>query len=321
MDILQLSVSDVPITHSATYSCVLTNTWSGARHPIDYASVSSRAHWTPPVLLAHSRFYDLWSPGEFASPGIERVAELGSTFPLRDEVEIKQTQGLAGELVVGWDQFNRNDPPQTLDPITLSPHYPYLSSISMVAPSPDWFSGFSSFSPRGPGGFWYETFSLATYPFDAGTEQGTTYTISNNAEPVHGPIFQLTKDTVPDSGILLDPTGTTVLPMITWTCTLTEGGAFEEDPIENVGCADLMEESNEEDEGDSVDETASDLTGNPMGETEVDILSGDGDDPSDPATIPTFGETFQNPGVPRDPTTGLRGNRSDTLLKVMDSSP
>lgn len=230
MDILQLAVSNVPITQSATYSCVLTNNWSGMRHPIDYASVTNVAHWSPPVLLAHNDFVDLWSPGDFASPGIEDVAELGSTPALRDEIEILQTKGLAGQMVIGADQFNARDPPQTLDPITLSPKYPSLSTISMIAPSPDWFSGIDSFSPRGPGGYWYQSFEIATYPFDAGTEQGTTYTINNDEEPIHGPIYQLTRDTVPASGILLDPTGTTVLPVATWTCTLTNGSVMTGSP-------------------------------------------------------------------------------------------
>lgn len=220
MDILQLAVSTVPISQTVEYSCVLTNTWSGARHPIDYASVSSIAHWSPPVLVAHNRFVDLWSPGDFASPGIESVAETGVTTTLQNEIEVLQTKGLAGDLVVGVDQFNAVDPPQVLDPITLSPGYPYLSAISMIAPSPDWFSGIDSFSPRGPGGYWYETFEVATYPFDAGTEEGTTYTINNVASSPHGPIYPLTVDTVPDSGILLDPTGTTVLPVATWRCDL-----------------------------------------------------------------------------------------------------
>jgi len=223
MDILQLAVSTVPITESATYSCTLTNTWSGSRHPVDYANVASMAHWSPPVLLAHNKHVDLWSPGDFASPGIENVAETGSTPALQSEIEVLQTKGLAGEMVIGSGQFNAVDPPQVLDPITLSPNFPYLSTISMVAPSPDWFSGIESFSPRGPGGYWFQTFEIATYPFDAGTEQGTTYTINNDAESPHGPIYQLTKDTVPESGILLDPTGTTVLPVATWSCALVGG--------------------------------------------------------------------------------------------------
>jgi len=220
MDILQLAVSSVPINQSVQYTCVFANTWSGARHPIEYPS--GIANWSPPVLLAHSKAVDLWSPGRFASPGIENVAEIGDATVLQEEIEVLQTKGLAGESVLGVQTFNFETQSQQFDPITLSPSYPYLSTVSMIGPSPDWFSGFESFSPRGPGGYWYQSFELATYPFDAGTEQGETYSVDNEAEPVHGPIYQLTKDTVPDSGILLDPTGTTVLPVITWSCNLSD---------------------------------------------------------------------------------------------------
>ncbi|VEU34768.1 unnamed protein product [Pseudo-nitzschia multistriata] len=108
----------------------------------------------------------------------------------------------------------------------------------MAGPSPDWFTGIYNFSPLDPTQqFWYQSFEIATYPWDAGTEQGTTYSINNNPEVPHQPIFRLTRDTVPASGILLDPTRTEVLPVATWSCALDgigsgralkkEGAAFQ----------------------------------------------------------------------------------------------
>lgn len=229
MDILSLVESTIPISTPVDYSCILTNTWSGARHPIEYPS--GRANWSPPVLVAHNRFVDLWTPGDFSSPGVENVAELGTTDTLKSEIEIYQTQGLAGDLVTGVHQFNMVDPPQQFDPITLSPSYPYLSTISMIAPSPDWFSGIDSFSPRGPEGYWYAAFELATYPFDAGTEEGDTYSLDNEPSRPHGPIYQLTPDTVPENGVFLDPTGTEVLPVATWTCYLLSAGMATENQV------------------------------------------------------------------------------------------
>jgi len=243
MDILNLAISTVPIAQSVEYSCILFNNWSGGNHPIEYDIVSGSAHWSPPVLLAHSKFADLWSHGDMASPGIENVAETGSTSTLQTEIEVLQTKGLAGDVVVGSNQFNARDPPQLFESITLGPSFPYLSTISMMAPSPDWFSGLSSFCPRGPGGFWFQSFEIATYPFDAGTEQGVTYSINNNPESPHEPISPLTKDTVPDSGILLDPTGTKVLPVMTWKCTLTNDNEKEEESLLSGEDLGIMAES------------------------------------------------------------------------------
>ena len=72
-------MSNVPATQSVAYTCVLTNLWSGATHPIDYSNISGVAHWSPPVLAAHSNNYELWAPGRLASPGVEAVAEVSST--------------------------------------------------------------------------------------------------------------------------------------------------------------------------------------------------------------------------------------------------
>jgi Spondin_N len=121
--------------------------------------------------------------------------------------------------VIGQDQFNSADPPQTFDDITLTPDFPLLSTISMMAPSPDWFSGIFDVNPA-VDGVWLEEFSISTYPFDAGTEMGTTYSITNPASTPRSVIYPLVASTVPQNGILLDPTGTKVLPVAMWSCTL-----------------------------------------------------------------------------------------------------
>jgi len=206
--------------NDAAYSCVLTNTWSAATHPIGYADVSSSAHWSPPILVAHKADYDLWAPGSLASPGVENVAETGATFTLENELETSREEGKVAEFVIGKNQFNGRDPAQTLGDIHLNAAFPFLSAITMVAPSPDWFTGIPKFSPISDEGFWYKSFTIATGPYDAGTEKGDTYSIGNSAEEEHLPISRFTVETVPDSGILLDPSGTTVLPMVEWSCVL-----------------------------------------------------------------------------------------------------
>lgn len=97
--------------------------------------------------------------------------------------------------------------------------------MSIVAPSPDWFTGIYNFYAINiDAGAWYGSFDIFSYPWDAGTEMGDTYSIGNESEDPHLPIFQLTADTVPGSGILLDPTGTDVLPVARWYCSLQNDG-------------------------------------------------------------------------------------------------
>jgi hypothetical protein len=221
MDILQSVSSSIASTNSVTYGCVLTNKWSGATHPFDYARVSDSAHWSKPVLASHNSSYEMWAPQSFASQGVENVAETGSTETLESELMAEMNSGTVANFTVGINQFNNRSPPQLFnDEIFLSEEFPLLSTISMAAPSPDWFTGIYNFSPINEEKFWYESFEIATFPFDAGTEMGSTYSIGNQPEDPVIEIFQLTNDTIPANGILLDPTGVEVLPVAVWNCVL-----------------------------------------------------------------------------------------------------
>lgn len=100
-----------------------------------------------------------------------------------------------------------------------------LSTITMIAPSPDWFSGVYNFNLV-LGEVWYESFTLQTFPWDAGTDSGDTYTAANQATDPHSNIFQLTTDSIPDTSVFLNPTGDAVEPVATWTCSVAavDGG-------------------------------------------------------------------------------------------------
>mmetsp|Transcript_24322 Transcript_24322/g.51759 ORF Transcript_24322/g.51759 Transcript_24322/m.51759 type:complete len:282 (-) Transcript_24322:297-1142(-) len=232
MDFLSQVASTVPASHSVTYSCTLTNLWSAATHPFDYARISNSAHWSPPVLSAHNKRYNMWKPDMMASPGVEDVAESGSTTELLEEFDHAMAKDKAGEVVVGFGQFNIRNEPQTLGDITMTPSFPLLSSITMVAPSPDWFTGFYNVNPVDEETMvWYETFEIATYPWDAGTEQGNTYSIDNGPEVPQVAISRLTKDSeqVSNTGILLSPDGEEVLPMASWKCELVSSECTDGD--------------------------------------------------------------------------------------------
>ena len=204
--------------YNATYSCTLTNTWSRETHPILYNTIERKSpHWSSPVLVTHAPDYRLWEDGELASPGVELVAESGATDAIRDEILEAQNSGFVGDMDIGFDQFNKKAKNQTFEDVALTPDFPVLSSITMMAPSPDWFTGIPGFSPIDSiDGVWYDFFEVATYPWDAGTETGTAYSLNNDAEEPQKPIQQLT------DGILFNPSAKTVLPVALWSCTLQD---------------------------------------------------------------------------------------------------
>ena len=62
--------------------------------------------------------------------------------------------------------------------------YSMVSLITMIAPSPDWFVGVDSYDLCGING-WKEKVTMDLLPWDAGTENGQTYSLNNRAtDPV-----------------------------------------------------------------------------------------------------------------------------------------
>lgn len=125
-----------------------------------------------------------------------------------------------------------------LDAVEMNEEHSFLSTITMIAPSPDWFSGFSNFNVLDESGFWYEAIVISTFPWDAGTDSGDTYASPNDATDPPENIFQLTVDTIPDTtNVFLSPTGDSVLPVAAWTCSVEASGTV-------LPPTTIMEESN-----------------------------------------------------------------------------
>lgn len=96
---------------------------------------------------------------------------------------------------------------------------PLISGLTMIAPSPDWFTGIDGFDPR-MSGMWLQGFTIDTYPWDSGTDDGDTYDADDVETDPHVVVFRLTADTVPSTNVLLNPQGTDVLPVARWQCNL-----------------------------------------------------------------------------------------------------
>merc|ERR1712151_309344 len=145
-----------------------------------------------------------------------------------------------GEYVIGQKIImDANTNSQTLHPITVSSKYPYLSSITKVIPSPDWFSGFFNVdirASRGSINVWYEQFVVVTFPWDAGTKYGNTYergtsttTIQQSRSDVDGSVIgigsgaitQMTPENIPNAtGPFLSSRLTDVYSVLHWDCKL-----------------------------------------------------------------------------------------------------
>lgn len=103
---------------------------------------------------------------------------------------------------------------------------PFFVNFSLRVPvffsfvqSPDWFTGFYDLQPV-EDGKWMNSFSVSTYPWDAGTDSGTTYNSANQATNPQEGIFQMTPDKLPSSNVFLSPDGEDVRPVARWECSI-----------------------------------------------------------------------------------------------------
>jgi hypothetical protein len=153
----------------ARYRVSFDATWAVASHPVDFPA---GAHFSPLVGATHSAGISFWTPGEDASAGIEAMAELGRTSPLDAEIQAAIDAGRASRLVRGG-ALDVSPGSLALE-IEADRDHPLVTLVTMVAPSPDWFVGVSGLALI-EGGDWVAERTVALYPWDAGTDDGVTY--------------------------------------------------------------------------------------------------------------------------------------------------
>lgn len=169
----------------ATYELTFNGTWGPA--DIDSAYPAS-AHFSPLIGATHQSSNAFWKSGAIASDGVKQVAELGGVSILRDELSAARSAGTTGNTVVFSNMFGLPNS-QTLQ-FEVDFDKPYISLISMIAPSPDWFVGVSGLSLLEDGN-WVESLSVDLRPYDAGTEEGIGFSLSNATTSPREPITTL----------------------------------------------------------------------------------------------------------------------------------
>jgi len=205
-----------PVGTPISFTCTFDSQWTAATHPIDYPS---NAHWSPMFMASRNKDYSMWDSGAKATAGVQSVAETGSLSTLRSEVaqagdSIGSSTSVSGALFLSND--STTDFTESLE---MDEDHSLITSISMIAPSPDWFTGFYDFSPV-EDGMWLSSFSIETYAWDAGTDSGITYSSSNQATSPKDNIFQLTPESLPSSKVFLSPDELTVEPVARWSCIM-----------------------------------------------------------------------------------------------------
>ena len=172
---------------SATYTVTFTGKFDGAALASG-VSVPSGEHFTTLIGAVHNGSVTFWSDGGTASAGIESMAEVGGTSTFKSEINAAMPNALA---IIEQSIASGGTATATVD-ITLTTDHPLVTLTSMVAPSPDWFVGVSGLSLRNTADDgWQPTHSVDLFPYDAGTEEGTEFSLLNSATSPQGTIASI----------------------------------------------------------------------------------------------------------------------------------
>ena len=175
-------------SQSATYRVTFTATWSNKTHP--HAGFPAHAFFSPLIGGVHSDQVVYWKVGELASPGIKLMAEEGIADGLANDVKADVDHGLA--LAVLSKPMTTDSPgSNTLAAFQVTKDSPLVTLVTMLAPTPDWFTGVSGLSLLDEHGNWVKSKVVMLYPFDAGTQQNLRYALHQPPEPKRRPIYSL----------------------------------------------------------------------------------------------------------------------------------
>jgi hypothetical protein len=169
----------------ARYVVTFQSDWSPATHPTNWPD---DAHYSGLIGGTHGSRVTFWQEGQLASPGIRLMAEQGRKSPLDQEVMTAISSGTA-QFVLSGGALSGSPRSVSLE-FDVSVNFPLVTLVTMIAPSPDWFIGVSGL-PLLVNGQWTNETAATLFPWDAGTDSGTTYAAENLATVPVVPIHRL----------------------------------------------------------------------------------------------------------------------------------
>jgi hypothetical protein len=119
----------------ASYQVAFSFVWK-EKEPIP---LNDTEHFSPVVGCIHKKLHPFLRIGEYASKGVEDVAETGNTTKIVEELTMLEKNGTCGERIGPYGPVE--SPGNMSFEILVTRQYPRVSLISMIAPSPDWFTG------------------------------------------------------------------------------------------------------------------------------------------------------------------------------------
>ena len=175
---------------SATYRVTFTGMFaddalaSGVSPP-------SGAHFSTLIGAVHNDSVSFWRSGGTASAGVQSMAEVGGTAALKSEINVDSNPNVLA--VIEKSIASGGTATATVD-IEVTAAHPLVTLVTMVAPSPDWFVGVSGLSLRNINSVsdgWWQSVTVELFPYDAGTEEGTEFSLNNADTSPRGTITSI----------------------------------------------------------------------------------------------------------------------------------
>ena len=177
------------VLSTALYAVTFQGQWTTDVTP---GGLPGGAHFSPIIGAVHNAGATFLKSGEVASSGVESMAETGETSGLQSEVNAAVNASTPTALSVLSRSGNIGRQAQvTLNDVVATTDYPRVTLVTMIAPSPDWFVGVSGLSLLDASGNWLPSHEVKLYPWDAGTENGDEFSLSNPATSPQGVITSI----------------------------------------------------------------------------------------------------------------------------------
>lgn len=158
---------------TTNYKVTFNINWNSTDYPIDYPT---NAHFSKLIGWTHQANTEFFKEGTLASEGIRKMAELGATTPLDNEINQRITTGEGLHLYIGNNLGSGVGQIEQL--VTVDKNHTAVTLATMLAPSPDWYLAIVNINLFEDDAF-VNSKSVVAYVYDAGTDDGTTYNSAN----------------------------------------------------------------------------------------------------------------------------------------------
>jgi hypothetical protein len=167
--------------NEATYEVTFNLNWNETNFPTDYPE---NAHFSRLVGWSHSETASYLNVGTESTEGIRLMAEGGYTSPMDEEINVLIDQGEGLDLFVG-NNLSSGVGEIKLE-VKVTKDFPSITLATMMAPSPDWFIASINQSMLNENDDFTEIMVIQAEVYDAGTDDGLTFTSLNKATTPKG---------------------------------------------------------------------------------------------------------------------------------------